>query len=216
MASNGFFRKIFSPLIWGNLLVMFLLIVLLAVAAWFAMAIYTRHGESVNVPNVTNMIFDDARYALENAGLKAVVVDSSYNRNLPAGSVLDQIPASGNKVKEGREIYLTLNQGQTPTLMIPDIADNSSLREAESSLKALGFKLGPIEYVEGDKDWVLAVKCRGQYVVAGDRVPIDAPIVLVVGNNEIEGYGVEEGEDVESVTLESDEDIPEMDNLTNE
>lgn len=192
------------------------MIVLLAVAAWFAMAIYTRHGESVNVPNVTNMIFDDARYALENAGLKAVVVDSSYNRNLPAGSVLDQIPASGNKVKEGREIYLTVNQGQTPTLIIPDIADNSSFREAESSLKALGFKLGPIEYVEGDKDWVLAVKCRGQYVVAGDRVPIDAPIVLVVGNNEIEGYGVEEGDEVESETLESNEDMPEMDNLTNE
>ena len=61
-----------------------------------------------------------------------------------------------------------------------------------------------------------AVKCRGQYVVAGDRVPIDAPVVLVVGNNEIEGYGVEEGDEVESETLESNEDMPEMDNLTNE
>ena len=52
--------------------------------------------------------------------------------------------------------------------------------------------------------------------MAGDRVPIDAPIVLVVGNNEIEGYGVEEGDEVESETLESNEDMPEMDNLTNE
>ena len=43
--------------------------------------------------------------------------------------------------------------------------------------------MGPIEYAPGDKDWVLAVKCKGRHVVAGDRVEIDCPITLVVGNN---------------------------------
>jgi hypothetical protein len=30
---------------------------------------------------------------------------------------------------------------------------------------------------------VLDVKCKGRHVVAGDRVEIDCPITLVVGNN---------------------------------
>ena len=79
--------------------------------------------------------------------------------------------------------------------MMPDIADNCSLREAEARLKALGFKLAPNEYIEGDKDWVLGVKCRGQNVAAGERVPIDAPVTLVVGNSEIDGSMDEDGFD---------------------
>ena len=92
-------------------------------------------------------------------------------------------PVAGSKVKTGRTIYLTINTRNVPTLPIPDIADNCSLREAEARLKSLGFKLGPIEYAPGDKDWVLSVKCKGRNVVAGDRVEIDVPITLVVGNN---------------------------------
>ena len=65
----------------------------------------------------------------------------------------------------------------------PDIADNCDVYEAEVRLRAMGFKLGPKEYVEGDKDWVINVKCRGRVVNAGDKIPAEAPIVLVVGNS---------------------------------
>ena len=146
---------------------------------------YTRHGEKIEVPDINGMLLNDAEYALERAGLKAFISDSSYNRNLPAGTILDQFPQKGSLVKSGRSIYLVINARQTPTLPIPDIADNCSLREAEAQLKALGFKIGPIEYVSGDKDWVLAVKCKGQNVYAGERVPIDMPVVLVVGTDEV-------------------------------
>ena len=65
---------------------------------------------------------------------------------------------------------------------MPDIADNSSLREAQAKLKAMGFKLGPVEYIPGDKDWVYAVKCRGRFVYSGEQVPTDVPLILQVGN----------------------------------
>ena len=109
--------------------------------------------------------------------------------------MLEQTPVKGSHVKEGREIYLIINSTQTPTLTMPDIADNCSLREAEAKLKALGFKLGPNEYIEGDKDWVLGVKCRGRNVAAGERIPIDAPVSLVVGNSDIDGSMDEDGFD---------------------
>ena len=47
----------------------------------------------------------------------------------------------------------------------------------------MGFKIGPKEYVDGDKDWVVGVKCRGRMVYAGEKVPAEAPIVLMVGND---------------------------------
>ncbi|MCF0196247.1 MAG: PASTA domain-containing protein [Bacteroidaceae bacterium] len=179
-------KRLFSPIVFLNLGGMALVIGGLLVGLWFWMEYFTHHGEGVDVPNVKTMMYSDACYTLSDLGLIAVVLDSAYNKDLPAGCVLEQTPGSGSRVKEGREIYLTINNRFVPTLPVPDIADNCSLREAEAKLKALGFKLGPTEYVPGDRDWVLDLKARGVSVSRGDRVPIDVPIVLVVGNNEVE------------------------------
>lgn len=206
MAGKGFWGKLMSPTIWGNLLAMLVVAVLLAVGLWQGMAIYTHHGEGVDVPNVEGMLLSDAQYALGRVELIAVVADSSYNRSLPAGTVLEQMPGNGSRVKSGREVYLTVNAEQIPTLPVPDIADNCSLREAEAKVKALGFKLGPIEYAPGDKDWVLAVKSRGRQVFAGERVPIDVPIVLVVGNNEME-FGERESDEGHESWSDSNIDV---------
>ena len=91
-------------------------------------------------------------------------------------------PVGGAKVKSGRIVYLTVNSESTPTLTLPDIADNSSVREAEARLKAMGFRLLPPEEITGEKDWVYAVKARGRRLSVGDRVPIDVPLTLVVGS----------------------------------
>ena len=179
----NFWKKFTSPIVYWNLIMLVLVSIVLLIVLWFWMKSYSHHGESVEVPQIKGMLLPDAEYELGKQGLVTVVSDSSYNRNLPAGTVLELTPDAGSKVKTGRNIYLTINTRNVPTLPIPDIADNCSLREAEARLKSLGFKLGTIEYAPGDKDWVLSVKCKGRYVVAGDRVEINCPITLVVGNN---------------------------------
>ena len=97
-----------------------------------------------------------------------------------------QLPKAGSKVKSGREIYLTINSRESPTIAMPDIADNCSMREAQDRLRQLGFRIGPVEYKEGDKDWVYGVKCQGRTVMTGQRVPTDAVITLIVGSGEKE------------------------------
>ena len=64
---------------------------------------------------------------------------------------------------------------------MPDIADNSSARQARARLEALGLKLTPSEYIDGEKDWVYNVKCNGRIVNTGQRIPSDAWVTLVVG-----------------------------------
>lgn len=176
-------KKLTSPILWGNLVAMIVVSILLLIGLWIWMGIYTHHGEVVEVPDVKNMQVSDARYALSRLNLLGEVQDSSYNRSLPAGMVLDQHPAPGSRVKSDRTIGLIINASQTPTLSVPDIVENCSRREAEARLKALGFKLGPTEYCSGDMDWVFGLKSGGRSLATGDHVPIDVPVVLVVGRD---------------------------------
>lgn len=192
MSIKNTLKKFISPIVYWNIIALATATLIAMGGLWFWMDDFTHHGIEVEVPNIKGKPVADAEYELGLARLTPVRTDSAYNRNLPAGTVLEQLPASGSHVKEGREIYLTIDSSQTPTLAMPDIADNCSLREAEAKLKALGFKLGPNEYTEGDKDWVLGVKCRGRSVAAGERIPIDVPVTLVVGNSEPDG-GLDEG-----------------------
>ena len=203
----GFFKKLTSPIVWGNLLAMFIMAIVLCIVLWKGLDYYTHHGESIQVPNLVGKQETDACYQLNALGLKGVVVDSAYNKKLPAGCILEQTPAGGRKVKSGREIFLTVNTERVPTMPLPDIADNSSLREAQAKLMAMGLKLGPVERVAGDKDWVYGVKSRGRNVYAGDRVPVDAPLVLQVGEgkediDDFDSYDEEESEE-ESLDIDN-------------
>lgn len=186
MGAKKFFKSIFNRVVWLNIAGMVLLVILVIIGAWQLMAVYTHHGETIEVPNVRGMMESDARYTIARAGLTPVVIDSAYNQQLSPGAVIDQDPHGGREVKEGREIYLTVNAQNKPTLPIPDIADNTSLRDAQQQLTGMGFRLGPVEYVLGEKDWVYGVKVRGRNVRSGERVPIDVPLVLQVGKGEEE------------------------------
>ena len=202
MSLENFKKKLFSPYVYWNLIAMVLVGIALFVGLWVWMISYTKHGEIVDVPEVKGMMINDAEYALEELELVAVVVDSAYVRKQPAGIVLEQKPAPGSRVKSGREIYLTINQKQTPMNTIPDIAGNCSRREAEARLRALGFKIGPMEFVPGDPDWVIALKVNGREVYTGERVPSDAPVTLVIGNTDY-GSGEDEfGDSLDSEILE--------------
>lgn len=177
-----------------NVLGMCLLVCFVVVGFVFATSVYTHHGERIVVPDVSHMGCDDAFVALEHVGLVPVVTDTGYNRLMATGAVLLQQPVAGCVVKSGREIYLTINSRESPTVSLPAIADNCDVHEAQTRLMAMGFKVGPCEYVEGDKDWVFGVKCRGRVVHDGERVPCNAVLTLVVGDTDME-----DGDDEEAV-----------------
>ena len=174
--------KFTSMYLWGNLLAMVLVMALLIFLTLKGLDIYTRHGENITVPSLKGMSSERAKITLESLGLKCNVSESGYMPHLPANSVLDQSVKQGNKVKEGRMVNITVNASTPPTIAIPDLADNSSLREAQSRLTAIGLSLTPTEYINGEKDWVYEVKCNGKAITAGERVSITSKITLVAGN----------------------------------
>lgn len=205
MESKEFFGKFKSKYLWGNLLAMAITVVLLCVGVKFGLDIYTHHGEGVPVPNITGMTFNNAANLLDRNGLRIMVSDSGYNKRMPADCILAQSPGEGTSVKMGHTIYVTVNSPSSPTVAIPDIIDNSSVREATAKLTALGFKLLEPKIVTGEKDWVYGLLCRGRRVSAGDRISIDLPLTLMVGNGEYEDIGPEMdyGEPVEVTSDQS-------------
>ena len=175
------FDRIIGRYLALNLLAMVVVIVLLCVGVGVGLNMYTHHGEGIEVPDIKGMDYEKAYRLLEEKGLCIVVSDSGYNKKMPANSVLAQTPGYGQKVKQGHIIYVTVNSPSSPTFAIPDIVDNSSLREAEAKLMAIGFRLTEPLLVTGEKDWVYGILCRGRRVSNGDRVSIDNPLTLMVG-----------------------------------
>lgn len=207
MKTKVFFGKFLSAYLWGNILAMMLVVVLLCLGVKYGLNVYTHHGENIPVPDLKNMSYVKAKALIESNGLRVVVNDSGYNKMMPAGTVLAQSPDKGSRVKQGHTVYLTINSLTSPMFAIPDLADNSSIREAEVKLKAIGFRLLEPQYVTGEKDWVYGILCNGKHVFRGDMVSIETPLKLVVGS------GMYEDEDVDIDYSEPDPytDEPETD-----
>ena len=182
MKTKEFFGKFVSVYLLGNLLAMALVIVLLCLGVKYGLEWYTHHGQGIVVPKVEGMTYAKAIALAEQNGLNMMVTDSGYNKRLPANCILAQSPGQGTKVKEGHTIYVTVNSPSSPTFAIPDVVDNSSFREAEAKLMAIGFKLLPPKYVAGEKDWVYGIISRGRRVSTGDMVSIDSPLTLMIGS----------------------------------
>ena len=182
MNAKDFFGKFVSSYLWGNLIAMAVVVVLLCSGVKFGLEYYTHHGEGIVVPKVQGLSYNKARMLLEEDGLIIMVSDSGYNKTMPPDCILAQTPGYGMKVKRGHIVYVTVNSPSSPTFAIPDIVDNSSVREAEAKLMAIGFRLLPPQKIHGERDWVYGIVCRGRRVSNGDRIPIDYPLTLIVGD----------------------------------
>lgn len=181
MNAKEFFNKLSSHYLLLHLTAMAIVVVVLCVVVSFGLDIYTHHGEGIEVPDLKGVEYEKAYQKLDQLGLTIVVSDSGYVKQMPANTVLMQTPGPGQKVKQGHIIYVTINSPSSPTFALPDIVDNSSLREAEAKLMAMGFQVTPPQMVDGEKDWVYGIVCRGRRVSNGDRISIDYPLTLLVG-----------------------------------
>ena len=159
----------------------------------------TEHNIAIKVPNITGMQEQEAIEHLAQHDLEGIASDRVFIKGVPAGEITAQRPAAEAKVKRGRKIYLTVSSGNQPMITIPDVIDNSSLREAESRLRAAGFRLTPHDTIPGDLDWVYGVRYEERELKSQERVPEGAQLTIVVG-----GGNKEESDIIEAPTVEDD------------
>ena len=182
---KDFFSFQKNKFFWINIIGM---VVVIIAVTWGTLAwldSYTRHGEAHIVPDVKNKNIAEATKILSDGTMKSIVIDSNYVKGVPAGMVLEQTPAAGSRVKEGRTVYLTITTTSVPLVSLPDIIDNSSVRQAAAKLKSIGFKLTEPELVPGEQDWVYGIKYRGKELKSGDKIPHEALLTLCVGDTHL-------------------------------
>ncbi len=205
---SSFFKKLFSPILWVNILLMVALVVLLVIGTVVCLSAYTRHGETIKVPDVGRLPMLEARKTLRSAGLGIEVVDTGYVKELPMDCVLEQKPLAGATVKKGRIISIVVNASTTPTIAIPDVIQNCSLREAVARLKSMGFKVGDPEYVQGEREWVYGITVDGRRRNVGERIPINKVVIVQAGN----GY-MAASDSVVYVEMEYDTEDPDEEEI---
>lgn len=178
------------------------------VIVWLAMVwlgFWTRHGETISVPSVRSMPFDRAVSSLSAEGLVGIVSDSVYDNRTAPGTVIEQNPKTGTVVKEGREVFLTINAFSPKMVTLPTLTD-ISLRQARSILEGLEIRNIVERRVPSDfKDLVVGVRYKGARLMPGARVPVNATIELEVGE------GMPEFVETDSVT--SDTEVVATDHL---
>lgn len=206
MKPTDFFKKFKSWYLWGNLAAMALVVALACYGLKYWLGVYTHHGEAIEVPDLRQKSFKDAQHILRGLGLDVMVSDTGYVKTLSPDCILEQTPEPGARVKSGRMVTVIVNAAHSPMITLPDIIDNSSLREAMAKLSAMGFKVGKPEYIPGERDWVYGVTVRGRQVVAGDRISVDDVVTVQAGS------GIrDESDSIEYVDIDDFEPVNEGD-----
>lgn len=181
---QSFFQKQFNPKPWWDAVAAVVIVVLLGIAVYLSLIFYTHHGNMVTVPNVVGKDYKEAKELLEDAGLRVLVTDTGYETKRDPNLILYQHIPAGQIVKFNRQVFLTINADHPRMKPLPEVIDGSA-RSAEMKLKAMGFKIGQRKLVPGDEDLVMQVEVGGRVVKEGDRISVEDPIVLVVGNGDV-------------------------------
>ena len=123
---------------------LFVIVVALVVALFnfLLMPSYTRHGVSVTVPDVLDESYDSAASVLEERGLRPEQI-VLRKPNLERNVVIDQNPSPNSRVKPGRRVYLTVNSGDTTTVLVPGV-EGFSVREARNRINIQGLAVRDI------------------------------------------------------------------------
>jgi len=144
--------------------------------------VYTKHGDEVEVPDFAGIYINDLEKFVEGHDLNFEIVDSVYSNESAKGTVIDQDPNAGSKVKRDRVIYLTVNAMLIKKVKMPDLID-LSLKQATSLLETYGLKVGTLRYVEGLPP-VISQSHKGKTINGGDLIDIGSEVDLVLGRGD--------------------------------
>ncbi|MHC4676486.1 MAG: PASTA domain-containing protein, partial [Planctomycetota bacterium] len=108
---------------------------------WLTFALYTP-PEPVTVPDVVGMLQATAETAITAASLVVGDVTTSYDPNIPVGSVISQDPNAGSSVLPDTFVDLIVSLGPEP-VTVPDVVGMLQAT-AEAAVTAAGLVVGSV------------------------------------------------------------------------
>ncbi|GAG42872.1 unnamed protein product, partial [marine sediment metagenome] len=109
---------------------------------WIVMPWATRHGQELEVPDVTERTVAEAERVVGKYGLRLVLDGTQNDPDVPPGHIVSQMPEAYLLVKKGRRIYVTVSKGGELFEMI--VVSGGSVRRAKLMLRQHGFEMANV------------------------------------------------------------------------
>ncbi|MBA4410663.1 MAG: penicillin-binding protein [Odoribacter sp.] len=166
-----------------NALAVVVITIFVIVLLMLALRIYTGHGDSVEIPDLKGKTSQEAKALLDDLDLRFQIRDSVYTQETAPGTVLDQYPKPGMKVKENHTIFVTFCAISQEMIPMPQLTD-ISYRQAINLIESSGLIAGNVEYKPSEfPNLVLEQKEKGKPVQVGEMIPKGTVIDLVLGTD---------------------------------
>ena len=141
---------------------------------------YTRHDDVYTMPDFIGQNYSQVKhdYAKD---FHFILIDSVYPKGQEPGSIYQQDPLPGSKIKKGRNVYAIIVAVNPEKTIMPNLK-NLSLREAIGRLESSGLDVDRLDYQSYSyKNNVIDQYYQGEPIAAGTELVKGSKIVLKVG-----------------------------------
>jgi eukaryotic-like serine/threonine-protein kinase len=177
----SFIQYVVSPKGRKQLLQILLVNLGIVIFFWLILRWYTDHGEQIAVPDLKGLSLEEATAALDERGLSLLVVDSIYDEKADGGKVVEQSPVPESKVKEGRQVFVTIYRFEPPQETI-NIKEGDYAQVAIIKLKNKGIRFDIVEVPNGNMvGSVISITHKGKKIKPGDAIARGEKVTLSVG-----------------------------------
>lgn len=163
-----------------NLLIILLLCGVLLWITFRLLDRYTRHDKVFTMPDFVGQDFRQVKHDYSKE-FNFILIDSVYPKGQQPGSIYQQDPLPGSKIKKGRNVYAIIVAVTPEKTVMPNLK-GISLREAIGRLESSGLDVDYLDYVSYSyKNNVIDQYYQGQPIEEGTELVKGSKIMLRVG-----------------------------------
>jgi len=176
----GLFHFLRAKKFYINLLI---ILFLCGVLLWITFRLldrYTRHDQVYSMPDFVGQDFNQVKHDYSK-DFNFILIDSVYPKGQQPGSIYQQDPLPGSKIKKGRNVYAIIVAVTPEKTVMPNLK-GISLREAIGRLESSGLDVDYLDYVTYSyKNNVIDQYYKGQPIAEGTELVKGSKIMLRVG-----------------------------------
>ena len=176
----GHFEFLKQKKFYIHLLIIILLSFILMWLAFKSLNGYTRHDKVYTMPDFVGQNYLEVQEEYDR-DFHFILIDSIYPKGQEPGSIIQQDPLPGSKVKRGRNVYYIIVATTPEKTEMPNLK-NLSLRQALGLLEANGLEVDKLIYEDFfAKNAVIEQLYQGQVIEPGTEIVKGSKVSLRVG-----------------------------------